>query len=129
MLDTGHAKRRAPRDKAATTSSTTRTRLTAWYGLTMQSHLLRLRVGILLIALSWFPFAQILIHVAHNKGMLTSDKSTTAFRLVVWGIQIVIGLVGVWLVGRVAVEEAKRSGWRRTPGQLWRLFLHGPEAR
>jgi len=94
----------------------------------MRSHLLRLRVGMLLIVLSWFPFAQIMIHVAHTKGMLTSDKSTTAFRLVVWGIQIVVGLVGVWLVGRVAVEEAKRSGWRRTPGRLWRLFLRGPEA-
>ena len=93
----------------------------------MRSHLLRLRVGILLIALSWFPFAQIAIAVAHNHDRLTSDKATTTFRLAVWGIQIVIGLVGVWLVGRIAVDEAKRSGWRRTPGRLWNLFAHGPD--
>jgi hypothetical protein len=93
----------------------------------MQSDLLRLRVGILLIAQSWFPFAQITIHIARSKGSLTSDASATAFRLVVWAIQIVVGLVGVWLVGRLAVEEAKRTGWRGTPRHLWQLFLHGSQ--
>ena len=89
---------------------------------------LRLRVGILLMALSWFPFAQILIYIAHNNGRLTSDASATTFRLVVWGIQIVVGLVGVALVGKLAVEEAKKSGWRKTPRRLWELFRHGPDA-
>lgn len=94
----------------------------------MRSHLVRLRVGLLLIVLSWFPFAQILIGVARDNGHLTSDRSATAVRLVVWGIQIVVGLVGLLLVGRLAVAEAKRAGWRRTPGHLWRLFWRGSEA-
>ena len=93
----------------------------------MQSHLLRLRIGILLFVLSWFPFAQILIHVARANDRLTSDASANTFRLVVWGIQFLVGLVGVWLVGSLAIEEAKRTGWRRAPGQLWRLFVHGSE--
>ena len=94
----------------------------------MQSHLVRLRLGILLIILSWFPFAQILISVLRNHGHLTSEGSAANLRLVIWGIQIVVGLVGVLLVGKVTVKEAKRAGWRRTPRHLWRLFWRGSEA-
>jgi len=93
----------------------------------MRAHLLRLRLGILLIVLSWFPFAQILIWLLQDRGYLTSEGSASAFRLVVWGIQIVIGLVGVLLVGKLTFEEAKRTGWRRTPRHLWRLFWRGAE--
>ena len=93
----------------------------------MQSHLLRLRIGILLFVLSWFPFAQILIHVARANDRLTSDASANTFRLIVWGIQFVVGLVGVWLVGSLAFADAKRAGWRRTPGHLWRLFWRGSD--
>ena len=94
----------------------------------MQSHLVRLRLGILLIILSWFPFAQILISVLRDHGRLTGDNSATSLRLVIWGIQTVVGLVGVLLVGRVAVREAKRAGWRRTPSRLWQLFWRGSVA-
>ena len=93
----------------------------------MRSHQLRLRVGILLWALSWFPFAQIMISIAQQNGKLTSPSSANTFRLCVWGIQIVVGLVGVWLVGKLAFAEAKRAGWRKTPRRLWELFRHGPE--
>lgn len=93
----------------------------------MRSHQLRLRIGILLWALSWFPFAQILIYIAHNNGKLTSESSTNTFRLCVWGIQIAVGILGVALVGKIAFEEAKRAGWRQTPRRLWELFRHGPD--
>ena len=93
-----------------------------------QSHLLRLRLGILLIVLSWFPFAQILIWLLRNHGHLTSDSAASSLRLVIWGIQIVIGLVGVFLAGEVALKEARQAGWRRTPRHLWRLFWRGSEA-
>ena len=94
----------------------------------MQSHLVRLRLGILLIILSWFPFAQILISVLRGHGHLTSDSSASTVRLVIWGIQVVIGLVGVFLAGKVTINEAKKAGWRRTPRHLWRLFWRGSEA-
>jgi len=87
----------------------------------------RLRLGILLMALSWFPFAQILIYIAHNHDKLTSASSANTFRLAVWGIQVVVGLVGVALVGKLAVEEAKKTGWRKTPRRLWQLFRYGPD--
>ena len=99
-----------------------------WLDESMQSHLVRLRLGILLIILSWFPFAQILMSVLRNHGHLTSEGSAANLRLVIWGIQIVVGLVGVLLVGKVTVKEAKRAGWRRTPRHLWRLFWRGSEA-
>jgi hypothetical protein len=88
----------------------------------------RLRLGIVLILLSWFPFAQILIAVLQNHGRLTSDGAANQFRLIVWGIQIVVGLVGLLLAGKVTIEEAKRSGWRCTPKRVWRLFWRGAEA-
>jgi hypothetical protein len=94
----------------------------------MQSHLVRLRLGILLIILSWFPFAQIVISILRNHGHLSSDGSATNLRLVIWGIQIVVGLVGLLLVGKLTMQEAKRAGWRRTPKHLWRLFWRGSAA-
>lgn len=93
----------------------------------MQSHQFRLRLGIVLWALSWFPFAQILIYFAHRNGHLTSDSSANTFRLCIWGIQIAVGIVGVWLVGKLAFAEAKKAGWRRTPRRLWQLFRYGPD--
>jgi hypothetical protein len=81
-----------------------------------------------LIALSWFPFAQILISILRGHGHLTSDSAASSLRLVVWGIQVVIGLVGVFLAGKVTINEAGEAGWRRTPGHLWRLFWRGSEA-
>jgi hypothetical protein len=94
----------------------------------MQSHPVRLRFGVLLIILSWFPFAQIVISVLRDHGHLTSDRSASNLRLVIWGVQILVGLVGVLLVGKVAIKEAKRAGWRRAPGHLWQLFWRGSEA-
>jgi len=87
----------------------------------------RLRVGILLIVLSWLPFAQVLIYIAQHNGKLTTSSSADTFRLVVWGIQIAVGLVGVALVGKLAVDEAKKAGWRKTPRRLWQLFRYGPK--
>ena len=93
----------------------------------MQSHLVRLRLGILLIVLSWFPFAQILISVLRGHGHLTSDSSASTLRLVIWGIQVVIGLVGLFLAGKVTITEARQAGWGRTPKRLWQLFWRGSE--
>jgi hypothetical protein len=87
----------------------------------------RLRLGIFLWLMSWMPFAQVMLYIAHNNGKLTSASSSNTFRLTVWGIQVVIGLVGVWLVGKLAFGEAKKAGWRKTPRRLWELFLHGPD--
>jgi hypothetical protein len=63
--------------------------------------------------------------IAHNHGKLTNDHDMQALRLVVWTIQIIIGLIGVWLAGKIAIEEAKQAGWKQAPKRLWHLFLSG----
>ncbi len=87
----------------------------------------RLRAGILLVLISWLPIAQLLLYVAHNNSKLTSSQASDKFRTVVWGIQIIIGLIGVGLAGRVALDEAKKEGWKRTPALLWKLFWQGKQ--
>ncbi len=82
----------------------------------------RLRAGVILIILSWLPFAQVLIYIAHNNNKLASQDATSEFRLMVWGVQILIGLIGLWLVGGLAVQQVKAAGWRHTPARLWKLF-------
>ena len=86
----------------------------------------RVRLGVALIILSWLPFAQVFLWVAHSNGHLMGTDASDKFRLVIWGIQIVIGLIGLWLVGQLAVQAAKQDGWRKTPGNIWQLFRHGP---
>ncbi|TAH33937.1 hypothetical protein EYC58_00055 [Candidatus Saccharibacteria bacterium] len=91
----------------------------------MKNELFRLRMGIVLFVLSWFPFAQIGIAIAHNNGKLTSGHSAQTFRLVIWGIQTLVGFVALWLAGSVAIQTAKRDGWRAAPKKLWHLFRTG----
>jgi hypothetical protein len=82
----------------------------------------RLRLGIILIIVSWLPIAQVGIVIAHDHNKLTSSHESEVFRLVVWIIQVAIGLVGLWLAGKIAVQEAKEEGWRQSPKRLWHLF-------
>jgi hypothetical protein len=85
----------------------------------------RLRLGILLIIVSWLPIAQLLIYIAHNNNKLMDPDSANIFRLTVWGIQILIGLVGLWMMGPAVMANAKQAGWKATPKRLWQLLWHG----
>lgn len=85
----------------------------------------RVRIGILLIILSWLPIAQAVIIIAHHTKHLTSSEVASEVRLGIWAVQIVIGLIGVWLVGKAAVAAAKTDGWKHLPASLWRLFRSG----
>ncbi len=89
--------------------------------------MVKLRLGIILMIVSWLPFAQVIILVAQSNGQLTSASAASEFRLSVWAIQIVIGIIGVFLVGKIAVAVAKKDGWRKTPRNLWKLFKQGPQ--
>ncbi len=91
----------------------------------MKNSLFRLRAGIVLIAVSWLPVAQVVLVIAHDNGKLTSDHASETFRLAVWGVQFLIGFVGLWLAGSVAIQAAKQSGWRAAPKKLWHLFHTG----
>ncbi len=91
----------------------------------MKNGLFRLRAGIVLIAVSWLPVAQVVLIIAHDNGKLTSEHASETFRLAVWGVQTLIGLVGIWLAGSVAIRTAKQSGWRAAPKKMWHLFRTG----
>lgn len=85
----------------------------------------KVRAGIVLIVLSWLPVAQAGLAYAHSNNKLTSQHQSQMFRLAVWGVQIIIGFIGLWLVGEVAVQTAKQEGWRKAPGNIYRLFRNG----
>lgn len=85
----------------------------------------RLRLGVLLIVVSWLPVAQLVISVAHRHGRLTSEADSDRTRLIIWGVQWAVGFVGLWLAGKIAVETARADGWRRLPGNVWRLLRNG----
>jgi hypothetical protein len=87
----------------------------------------RLRVGILLIIISWLPIAQVILIIAHNNQKLTTEHASSELRLWVWGIQILIGFIGVWLAGKVAIASTRQHGLKRAPAELWHLFRHGNE--
>jgi hypothetical protein len=69
-------------------------------------------VGVTLWLLSWTPIP-ILFGI------------TGTARLVIWGVQIAIGVLGLALAGSAFFQAAKQSGWKRAPGALWRALLHG----
>ena len=48
-------------------------------------------------------------------------------RLAIWGVQFLVGFVGLWLAGAVAVAAAKADGWRRLPSNLWSLLKNGEQ--
>ena len=78
---------------------------------------MRIRIGVLLILISWLPIAQILIWAAS----VPSDQAERV-RLVTWSIQILIGIVGVAVAGRETIRLAKSVGWRQLPRAVWALL-------
>jgi hypothetical protein len=74
----------------------------------------RLRLGISLWLLSWIPIP-ILLGISGTG------------RYVIWGVQIVVGLIGLALAGSAFFEAAKQLGWKRAPAALGRALLRGDE--
>ncbi|HVI17429.1 MAG TPA: hypothetical protein VM684_04455 [Gaiellales bacterium] len=83
---------------------------------------LRIRFGVCLVVASWLPIAQITIWLAS-----ASSGQADRIRAVIWGIQIVVGLIGVAVAGSQTIQVAKSVGWRRAPAAVWRL-MRSPNA-
>ena len=83
---------------------------------------LRIRIGVGLVVASWLPIAQITIWLSSASGGQAEE-----IRAAIWGIQVVVGLIGVAVAGAETIKVAKSVGWRRSPGVVWRL-LRSPEA-
>ena len=75
----------------------------------------RLRVGIVLWAVSWMPIAELV-------------GAGTKLRLAIWTVQFLVGMVGLALAGSTFVAAVKHDGWRRAPRALWRGLIHGDAA-
>jgi hypothetical protein len=72
----------------------------------------RLRIGAALWLLSWFPFA-VLFGV------------TGSARVVIWTIQVMMGLVGLVVAGSVFAAAVREVGWRHAPSMVWSSLIHG----
>jgi len=84
---------------------------------------IRLRVGLALFVLSWLPFAQLVIWVSDMP-----EPQAGQFRIAVWTVQFLVGLVGIALAGAESIKMARGLGWRRTPAALWAMFRTGRSA-
>jgi hypothetical protein len=77
----------------------------------------RIRVGVIMVLLSWMPFAQLAVWLTSATG-----SQAAHLRAVIWGLQILVGLAGVVLAGRETSQIAKRVGWRKSPGVMWKIL-------
>jgi hypothetical protein len=73
---------------------------------------MKLRIGVVLWMLSWIPYGIIL------------GLSGTALTLA-WGIEIMLGIVGLALAGTEFAQAVKTKGWRRAPGVALHALVHG----
>jgi hypothetical protein len=74
----------------------------------------KLRIGIILWALSWVPYGLIF-------GL--SGAALTA----AWGFEITLGIVGIALAGTEFAQAVKTEGWKGAPKVAWRSLLHGSD--
>lgn len=73
---------------------------------------MRIRIGVALWILSFFPLAALL----HSDGRQ---------RLIIWTIQVVMGIVGLVIAGSAVAAVVKSAGWRHAPAAAWRSFVSG----
>ena len=66
----------------------------------MTHRALRLRAGITLFVLSWFPFAQLIIWAT-----AMTEPDAGKLRLTIWAIQFLVGLIGIALAGADQVSD------------------------
>jgi hypothetical protein len=74
----------------------------------------KLRIGIILWALSWVPYGLIL--------GLDGVALTAA-----WAFEITLGIVGIALAGTEFAQAVKAEGWKGAPKVAWRSLLHGSD--
>ena len=75
---------------------------------------MKLRIGIILWALSWIPYGVIL--------GLTGKALTAA-----WAVEITLGIVGLALAGTEFAQAVKTSGWKGAPKVAWHALIHGTD--
>ena len=74
----------------------------------------RLRVGVILWAMSWIPYGLIL---GLSGAWLTAS----------WCFEILLGVAGLALAGTEFSRAVKARGWKGAPAVAWRAFRHGSD--
>jgi hypothetical protein len=72
----------------------------------------KLRIGVLLWALSWVPYGLIL--------GLDGVALTLA-----WTFEIALGIIGIAVAGREFGQAVKERGWKGAPKVAWHALRHG----
>jgi hypothetical protein len=75
----------------------------------------KLRIGVVLWALSWVPYGVIL---GLSGWMLTLS----------WGFEVLLGVSGLALAGSEFAVAVKEHGWRGAPAAVWRTLRTGNAA-
>lgn len=90
-----------------------------------QPSALRLRVGVGLILVWWFPFWAFASYVAKLLSGLPHPPSVAAVTTAIIVIQTIIGLIGFWVAGSQVKDIVKGTTKRKALRQIWAIFRHG----
>lgn len=83
----------------------------------------RLRIGVALWILSWFPIPIVLLG-----AMVSGHVSTGKTQAIYWGccaVMWVIGVIGIFLAGKETIIIVKARGARKAPGAVWHILRTG----
>jgi hypothetical protein len=82
----------------------------------------KMRVGVFLIFLWWFPFWMLATSVAEETGFKLS-----AITILIMGIQTMLGLLGFYIVGKPITKLIKQLPFKQVPSHIWYMLIHGKE--
>lgn len=85
----------------------------------------RLRFGIALFLFAWVPLAVAILAILRWFGYLQSPSAGTKFVAVFWGIQALIGFVGIIFAGKESIGVVKSTGYKRLIPTCWHVFRYG----
>lgn len=80
----------------------------------------RLRVGVLLILLWWLPFWMFAPAIADAFGFNSNNA-----RLVIMVIQTIIGIIGMWIVGKQIATIMKQTSFKQMLPKIWHILRTG----
>lgn len=75
--------------------------------------------------LSWVPAPLVVQLIVALFSADPSSSTLHAMTTIAWVCEVLVGLAGAWLAGAEALAVMKSVGWRKTPGVVWQLLLHG----
>jgi hypothetical protein len=82
--------------------------------------IIRLRLGVILFILWWIPIWLFAPFAARLSG-----NTLTHAVIVMACAQTIIGLVGLFLVGKQVARLVQHTSYRKLPSLIWNLFWRG----